>query len=71
MRSAHWAEKDGIFQSMIPLASKILNEKEIRSMQSTEPKKAMTLWNMINYSIWKRLWINNEPLEVLIEELQG
>jgi asparagine synthetase B (glutamine-hydrolysing) len=71
VRSAHWAEKNGIFQSMIPLTSKILNEKEIRSMQSSEPKKAMTLWNMINYSIWKRLWINNEPLEVLIEELQG
>jgi asparagine synthetase B (glutamine-hydrolysing) len=71
MRSDRWAEKDSIFQSMIPLASKILNEKEICAMQSSEPKKAMTFWNMINYSIWKRLWINNEPLEVLIEELEG
>jgi len=71
VRSAHWAEQNGIFQSMIPLATKILNEKELRTMQSSEPKKAMTLWNMINYSLWKRLCINNEPLEVLKEELRG
>ena len=38
-------------------------------MQSPESKKAMVYWNILNYSIWKRLFINNEPLEVLLEEL--
>ena len=37
-------------------------------MQSTEPKKSMTFWNMLNYSIWKRLCIKNEPIEILLEE---
>jgi asparagine synthetase B (glutamine-hydrolysing) len=61
--------KKGVFEPLIPLASKVFDEKEIRKMQSTEEKKAMTYWNMLNYAIWKRLCINNEPLEVLLEEL--
>jgi asparagine synthetase B (glutamine-hydrolysing) len=65
-----WSEKGGIFEPLIPLASKVFDEKEIRKMQSTEFKKAMTYWNMLNYSIWKRLCINNEPLEVLKGELK-
>ncbi|VVB62042.1 Asparagine synthase [uncultured archaeon] len=64
-----WAKKDDVFESLIPLISKVFDEKEIRKMQSSEPKKAMTYWNMLNYSIWKRLHINNELLEVLLEEL--
>jgi len=71
IESKHWAERGGIFGPMIPLASKIVDEKEIRKMQSSDPKKAMTFWNMINYSIWKRLQINKEPLEVLLEELNS
>jgi asparagine synthetase B (glutamine-hydrolysing) len=65
-----WAKKGGVFEPLIPLASKVFDEKEIRKMQSAEEKKAMTYWNMLNYSIWKRLYINNEPLEVLLEELE-
>jgi asparagine synthetase B (glutamine-hydrolysing) len=64
-----WAEKDGVFESIIPFATKVFDEQEIRKMQSAESKKAMTYWNMLNYAIWKRLCINNEPLEVLKEEL--
>ncbi len=64
-----WVEKDGVFEPLIPLISKVFNEKQIRKMQSTDPKKAMTFWNMLNYAIWKRLFINNEPLEILLEEL--
>jgi asparagine synthetase B (glutamine-hydrolysing) len=64
-----WMRKGGTFESLVPLALKIINEKEIRKMQMTEMKKAMTYWNMLNYAIWKRLCINNEPLEVLKEEL--
>ena len=64
-----WADKGGVFEPLIPIASKIFDENEIRKMQSSESKKAMIYWNMLNYSIWKRLCINNEPLEVLLEEL--
>lgn len=64
-----WAGKGGVFEPLVPLASKVFEEKQIRDMQSTEPKKAMTFWNILNYSIWKRLCINNEPLNILLEEL--
>jgi asparagine synthetase B (glutamine-hydrolysing) len=63
-----WAQKNGIFESLIPVAKKIINEEEIRKVQSTDLKKAMTYWNILNYSIWKRICINNEPIEVLLEE---
>jgi hypothetical protein len=31
----------------------------------------MTFWNILNYSIWKRLIIDNESLSLLEEELSG
>jgi asparagine synthetase B (glutamine-hydrolysing) len=64
-----WGKKGGVFEPLIPLAAIVFDEKEIRKMQSTEPKKAMTYWNMLNYAIWKRLCIKNEPLDILKEEL--
>ena len=69
IKSKRWSMKGGVFEPLVPLASKVFEEKQIRNMQSPEPKKAMTFWNMLNYSIWKRLCINNETVEVLLEEL--
>jgi asparagine synthase (glutamine-hydrolysing) len=69
--SKQWSEKGGIFDPMVSIASKVFDETEIRKMQSSEPKKAMTYWNILNYSIWKRLCLNNESLEVLLEELNS
>lgn len=69
IESKQWSEKNGIFENLVPLASKIFDEKQIRNMQSTDSKKAMIFWNILNYSIWKRLHIYNEPLEMLMEEL--
>ena len=67
--SNRWHKKGGVFDPLIPLASKVFDEKEIRNMQSNDPKKGMAFWNILNYSIWKRLYINNEPVRVLVEEL--
>jgi asparagine synthase (glutamine-hydrolysing) len=64
-----WGEKDSVYEPLVPLAAKVLEEKQIRSMQSIQPQKAMTFWNILNYSIWKRLCIDDEPLKVLEEEL--
>jgi asparagine synthetase B (glutamine-hydrolysing) len=64
-----WAEKGALLESFVPLASKVINEDEIRKMQSSEPTKAMTFFNMLNYCIWKRLIIQGEPTEKLIEEI--
>lgn len=65
-----YAIKGSAFEPLIPLATKIFDKKEIRKMQSIDSKKAMTFWNMLNYSIWKRLIINKQPIEVLLEEIQ-
>ena len=65
----NWAERGSILEPLVPLAIKVFDEKQIRSMQSLDPKKAMTYWNIINYSIWNRLCINNEPVEILLDEL--
>ncbi len=70
IRNEFWSEKGGVFEPLVPLASKVFDEKQIRDMQSLDPKKAMTFWNILNYAIWKRLCINNEPLELLVDELK-
>jgi asparagine synthetase B (glutamine-hydrolysing) len=64
-----WGKKSGVFEPLIPLCSKVFNIQEIQKMQSSEPEKAMTFWNMLNYAVWKRLCINNEPVDVLLDEL--
>lgn len=69
IRTKGWAKRDGIFDFIVPLASKVFDESQIRNMQSPNPKKAATFWNILNYSIWKRLCILNEPVDVLLEEL--
>ena len=69
IQAKSWSEKKGALSPLVSLAAKVIDEKQICSMQSSEPTKAMTFWNMLNYSIWKRLCINNEPLEILLEEL--
>ncbi len=67
--SERWGEKDGVFEPFVPLMAKVFDEKQIRLMQSSQEQKAMTFWNILNYAIWKRLCINNEPLELLEKEL--
>jgi asparagine synthetase B (glutamine-hydrolysing) len=64
-----WGERGGVFEPLIPLCSKVFDIQEIQKMQSSALEKAMTFWNMLNYSLWKRLCIDNEPVDVLLNEL--
>lgn len=64
-----WANKGSVLDPLVPLASKCFDKGIIMNIQSIEPKSAMTFWNILNYSIWKRLCIDNEPLDILYEEL--
>jgi len=65
-----WALEGGVFEPLVPLAAKVFDQDEIRAMQSSKRVKAWTYWNILNYSIWKRLCINNKPVEVLLGELE-
>jgi len=68
--SLKWAKQGDVFEPLIPVVSKIFDEQEIRKVQNINNRRAsQTFWNMVNYSIWKKICINNEPLEALLEEL--
>jgi asparagine synthetase B (glutamine-hydrolysing) len=69
IHSPEWAKRGGVFEPLVPIVTKVLDEREIRQMQTSDWRNMSTFWNMVNYSIWKRLFINNEPLDVLFEEL--
>lgn len=66
----NWALKNNVFEPFVKIAAKEFNIKEIRKMQSNNPEKAMTFWNIINYAIWKRIFIKNEPINKIIKELE-
>jgi len=65
-----WAERGGPLEPVVPLASKIVNLKKIRETQSPDRNMAHIYWNILSYSIWKRLFINNEPINVILNELR-
>jgi hypothetical protein len=65
-----WALKDGIFETVVPLASKVFPERELRSLQSEEWTQASTFWALLNYAIWKRVCVDGESVEALKEELK-
>jgi asparagine synthetase B (glutamine-hydrolysing) len=67
--SNHWALRGGVFEPFVPLAAKVFREKDLRRMQSTRSGKAFTFWSMINYAIWRRLFLEGESLGTLMEEL--
>lgn len=69
IKSNLWSNKGGAFEPLVPLASKAFDEKLIRSVQCSNPRKAMVFWNILNYTIWKRIIINEEPKDILLDEL--
>jgi hypothetical protein len=69
IEAIYWSRKGGVFEPLVPLVSKVFDEKQIRDMQGEGPKNPMTFWNILNYSLWKRLCIDNEGLDVLLEQL--
>jgi len=69
LKKPNWAEKSGPFECLIPLASKVFDEGEIRRMHLKDEGKRQIFWNILNYAIWKRLCILHEPVSLLLGEL--
>jgi hypothetical protein len=67
---SRWAGAGSVFEPLVPLAARVIDEREIRAVQAVEYSTAMTFWNVLNYAIWKRLWIGGEPLARLLDELE-
>jgi asparagine synthetase B (glutamine-hydrolysing) len=69
VKRRHWAVRGGWLEPLVPLTAQFFSTKEISGLQCVRTGKPMTFWNVLNYSIWKRLIIDNEPLERLRSEL--
>jgi Asparagine synthase len=69
--SDRWALSGGIFEASVPIAAKVVDLATIRELQGGDRRHAMTFWTLLNYAVWKRLFIFNESREALVEELMG
>jgi len=69
INSDRWAEKGGVLEPLIPVAAKVVDVNELRSLQGRASRPAMTLWSLLNYAILKRLFILNESPDVLLSEV--
>ena len=58
-----------ILEPLERVAKNASDEKQKHIMHSSDPNKMIIYWYVLNYSIWRRLCINNEPVEVLLNEL--
>ena len=64
-----WAVKGGPLEPLIGIAAKAVDIKQLRSLQGTEPTKAMTLWCLLNYAVLQRLFVMGHNREALQDEL--
>lgn len=66
----YWGKKGGVLEPLLKISLKTYKGIDIQSLRSDNTAKAMIVWNIINYSIWKRLMIDNEPLRNLKGKLE-
>ena len=64
-----WAKKEGPFERLIPIAAKVFPEGVIRKTQVSHEGTSEIFWSILNYAIWKRLCVLNEPVDALLSEL--
>jgi hypothetical protein len=65
-----WAVKDGALEPLIPLVKDVFDVGLIRRLQRKPNRRnATTFWCILSYSIWRRLFIDNESVETLLDEI--
>jgi asparagine synthetase B (glutamine-hydrolysing) len=69
IRRDDWALEGGVFDPLARLASDIVGEKEVRALRCREPRKAMLFWNLLNYALWKRICVDGESQQDIIQGL--
>lgn len=65
----YWALPGKIFEPIVTLGKNVFSQEEFHNMQSTNPKKYTTYWFMINYAIWKEIFINGTSPDELKKKL--
>jgi hypothetical protein len=64
-----WAVRDGALEPLIALTRGTVDIDAIRDLQKTPKRKnATTFWSLLNYAIWKRLFIEGASVEALLDE---
>jgi asparagine synthetase B (glutamine-hydrolysing) len=67
-----WAVKDGALEPLIPLVKGVFDIDVIRRLQKKPNRRnATTFWCILNYVIWRRLFIDGESIETLLGEIEG
>ena len=65
-----WAIAGGPLDPLVPVAGRAVEIDWLTELQCQDRKSAMTFWNLLNYGLWKRIVIDQEPIEILLEELE-
>jgi asparagine synthetase B (glutamine-hydrolysing) len=67
---SRWAVPGAVLDPLVPLAAKVFGWREVRRMQRPGSRGAYTFWTMLNYAIWKRLFIDGETIGSLLADVQ-
>jgi asparagine synthetase B (glutamine-hydrolysing) len=62
-----WAAPGGVFEPLVPIAASVWGADEVRRAQTEAGPH--TFWTMVNYAIWKRLFLGGESVTELMAEL--
>ena len=64
-----WAAREGIFRALVPLAEELFGIDEVRAVQVPAHDRAWIFWGMLNYAIWRRVIVDGEPVQRLLDRL--
>jgi asparagine synthetase B (glutamine-hydrolysing) len=65
----HWAPEGALLQPIVDMAGEMFDKSMLRSLQSEEPGRAMILWNVLNYYLWRKLCIERISPEIITAEV--
>jgi len=70
VKSAYWSGPGGLAEPLLDVAAPVVDVELVRRFQGDDEKRAMIYWNWLNYGLWKRMIVNDEPRERLSAELE-
>jgi asparagine synthetase B (glutamine-hydrolysing) len=68
--SKYWAGPGGLAEPLLDVVAPVVDVELVRRFQGDDEKRAMIYWNWLNYGLWKRMIVNDEPRERLSAELE-
>jgi asparagine synthetase B (glutamine-hydrolysing) len=69
VKRGDWALEGGVFSPFADLVGNVIDLEEFKATRQSTSSMAMTFWCLLTYALWKRLVIQQEPVERLLSEL--